>query len=315
MLILLLTVFTFLTGAAQTVLNGTVKDAQNNPLALANVKVLNSSLGTATDNEGRFSLEINSTAETISVSAIGFATQTIILDGKSELTIVLLEKTTVLGDVVVSARKREEELVTAPISVSSLDSKSIEDTQTWDLGGLTAIVPNYLYQESGVPFQAIQSIRGIQVFSENPAVATYIDDVNQLDILANGFALTDIERIEVLRGPQGTLFGRNAMGGVINITTKQPTNKTEGFAEIGFGNLGLNRHAIALRTPLVKDKLFFGFSGLFQNRDGYWENDASLALIPNPSLNGETVGDFRNLYGNLSFKWLASEKLSCSLNV
>ena len=226
-----------------------------------------------------------------------------------------MEATTVLGDVVVSARKREETLVSSPISVSSLDSKTIEDTQIWDLGGLTAIVPNYLYQEAGVSFQAVQSIRGIQVFSENPAVATYIDDVNQLDILANGFALTDIERIEVLRGPQGTLFGRNAMGGVINIVTKQPGNKTEGFGEVGFGNLNLQRHSFGLRTPLIENKLFFGFSGLFQNRDGYWENDASLALVPDPSLDGETVGDYRYLYGNLSLKWLASKKLTFSLNV
>ncbi|PRX56607.1 iron complex outermembrane receptor protein [Flagellimonas meridianipacifica] len=311
----MLAFISFLTGAAQTVLKGTVKDAKNKPIALANIKVLNSSLGTATNSKGEFLLEINSKVETIVISALGFATQTVVFEGDSELTVILLEETTVLGDVVVSARKREEALVTSPISVSSLDSKTIEDTQTWDLGGLTAIVPNYLYQESGVPFQAIQSIRGIQVFSENPAVATYIDDVNQLDILANGFALTDIERIEVLRGPQGTLFGRNAMGGVINITTKQPTNTTEGFAEIGFGNLGLNRHSIALKTPLIKDRLFFGFSGLFQNRNGYWENDASLAFVPNPSLDGETVGDFRNLYGNLSLKWLASEKLAFSLNV
>ncbi|MEM7484795.1 MAG: TonB-dependent receptor [Bacteroidota bacterium] len=313
--IVLFLVLTITTGTAQTIIKGNVKDAQGNPIPLANIKVLNSDLGTATNKDGLFILEPPASAKTLIVSAIGYATQNVAIDNQSAINITLLEATTVLGDVVVSARKREETLVSSPISVSSLDSKTIEDTQIWDLGGLTAIVPNYLYQEAGVSFQAVQSIRGIQVFSENPAVATYIDDVNQLDILANGFALTDIERIEVLRGPQGTLFGRNAMGGVINIVTKQPGNKTEGFGEVGFGNLNLQRHSFGLRTPLIENKLFFGFSGLFQNRDGYWENDASLALVPDPSLDGETVGDYRNLYGNLSLKWLASKKLTFSLNV
>ncbi|MBS9462461.1 TonB-dependent receptor [Flagellimonas sp. 389] len=313
--IVLFSVFAIMTGTAQIIVKGTVRDVLGNPIPLANVKVLNSDLGAATDKEGMFVLKFTASANTLVVSAIGYATQNIAIDDSSEINITLLEATTVLGDVVVSARKREETLVSSPISVSSLDSKTIENTQTINLGGLTAIIPNYLYQEAGVPFQAVQSIRGIQVFSENPAVATYIDDVNQLDILANGFALTDIERIEVLRGPQGTLFGRNAMGGVINIVTKQPGNKTEGFGEVGFGNLNLQRHSFGLRTPLIANKLFFGFTGLFQDRNGYWENDASLALVPDPSLDGETVGDYRNLYGNLSLKWLASKKLTFSLNV
>ena len=129
-----------------------------------------------------------------------------------------------LSEVIVTANKREEIISKVATSVTSLSAKKLEDTRTWGLGGLTALVPNYTYQELGVPFQQVQSIRGIQVFSENPAVSTYIDDVNNIDILANGFAFTDIERVEVLRGPQGTLFGRNAMGGVINIITKKPSN-------------------------------------------------------------------------------------------
>jgi iron complex outermembrane receptor protein len=181
--------------------------------------------------------------------------------------------------------------------------------------GLTALVPNYTYQELGVPFQQVQSIRGIQVFSENPAVATYIDDVNNLDILANGFAFTDIERIEVLRGPQGTLFGRNAMGGVINIITKKPTNKTAGFAEVGAGNLGLQRHSFGFKTPIIKDKLFFGVNGLFQTQDGYWKNDTTGTGTTNGLANGRTVGGEKNLYGNMYLKWLSTKRLSLTLNL
>ena len=123
-----------------------------------------------------------------------------------------------------------------PTAVTSISAKSVENSRLVNVTDLSGRVPNYLYQDLGVGFQAIQAIRGIQVFSENPAVSTYVDDVNSLDILAGGFAMTDIERIEVLRGPQSTLFGRNAMGGVVNIFTKKPSNKMSGFVELENGN-------------------------------------------------------------------------------
>ncbi len=305
--------FTIL-GYTQTKISGHIIDSKENSIAYATIRVLNSSVITTSDQQGKFTLQKTNKNTIIEVSALGYATK-IIKPDTDTITIVLQQSTEKLDEVIVSAQKREETLVNTAIAVTSIDSKKVKATRTWDLSGLTAIVPNYLYQELGVGFQQVQSIRGVQVFSENPAVATYIDDVNNLDILANGFVLTDIERIEVLRGPQGTLFGRNAMGGVVNITTKKPTNTTSGYAELGFGNLNLNRHSVGLKTPIIKNKLFFGFSGIFQDRDGYWRNDASLALVPNTSLDGETIGDERNLYGNLFLKWLATERLNTTLNI
>jgi len=220
-----------------------------------------------------------------------------------------------LGDVIVTANKKEENIIKVNTSVSSLNSKKIENSRIWGLSGLTAIIPNYNYQELGVSFQQIQSIRGIQVFSENPAVSTYVDDVNSLDILANGFMFTDIERIEVLRGPQGTLYGRNAMGGVVNIITKKPTNIKSGFAEISTGNYGLQRYSAAYRTPIVKDKLFFGLSTHYQQQEGFLINDIKGTTATDLSLTGKKVGGENNLYGNLYLKWLPTQKLSFTLNV
>nr|WP_315175432.1 TonB-dependent receptor [uncultured Flavobacterium sp.] len=220
-----------------------------------------------------------------------------------------------LEEVIVTANKREESIIKVNTSITSLSAKKLEDTRTWGLNGLSALVPNYNYQELGVSFQQIQAIRGIQVFSENPAISTYIDDVNNLDILANGFAFTDIERIEVLRGPQGTLYGRNAMGGVINIITKKPTNTTNGFAEASFGNLGLQRYSAGFKTPLIKDKLFFGLNGLYQTQDGFLKNDITGTTSTDTKLNGKTVGGEQNLYGNLYLKWLASKRFHLTLNL
>jgi iron complex outermembrane receptor protein len=220
-----------------------------------------------------------------------------------------------LEDVIVTANKREENIIKVNTSITSLSSKKIEDTRTWGLSGLSALVPNYNYQELGVSFQQIQAIRGIQVFSENPAVSTYIDDVNNIDILANGFAFTDIERIEVLRGPQGTLYGRNAMGGVVNIITKKPTNKTSAFGELSFGNLGLQRYSTGYKTPIIKDKLFFGMNGLYQTQEGFLKNDITGTSATDTKLNGKTVGGEQNLYGNVYLKWLPTSRFNLTLNV
>lgn len=220
-----------------------------------------------------------------------------------------------LEEAVVTANKKEENIIKVNTSVTSLNSKKIENARIWGLSGLTAIVPNYNYQELGVSFQQIQSIRGIQVFSENPAISTYVDDVNSLDILANGFMFTDIERIEILRGPQGTLYGRNAMGGVVNIITKKPTNIKSGFAEISTGNYGLQRYSAAYKTPIVKDKLFFGLSTHYQQQEGFLTNDIKGTTATDLSLTGKKVGGEKNLYGNLYLKWLPTQKLSFTLNV
>ena len=299
-------------------IDGTVKSQSGEGIAFANISVLNTNVSTVSDKSGAFSLNLANGSYQIAVSAIGFSSKVQSVEvsgGSARLELVLENSTETLGEVVVTANKREEDILQVATSITSLSAQKVEQTRTVGLANLTALVPNYLYQELGVGFQQIQAIRGIQVFSENPAVATYIDDVNNLDILANGFMLTDIERIEVLRGPQGTLFGRNAMGGVVNIITKKPTNRTQGFAEVGIGNLALQRHAVGFKTPIVKDKLFFGINMLYQSRDGYWENDTTGTSVPDGRIVGKTVGGEKNLYGNFYLKWLPSTKFSATLNV
>lgn len=299
-------------------ISGTVKSPSGEGIAFANVSVLNTSIGTVADKNGQFSLNLADGSYQIAVSAVGFASkvQTVVVSEiLLQLDIMLDNSTETLGEVVVTANKREEDILKVATSITSLSAQKVEQTRTVGLANLTALVPNYLYQELGVGFQQVQAIRGIQVFSENPAVATYIDDVNNLDILANGMMLTDIERIEVLRGPQGTLFGRNAIGGVVNIITKKPSNRTEGFAEVGMGNLSLQRHAAGFKTPIIKDKLFFGINGLYQSRDGYWENDTTGTGATDGRIVGKTIGGEKNLYGNVYLKWLPSAKFSASLNV
>lgn len=316
-LFILLAAFLLSNVHAQNI-KGTIKSQTGEAIPFASVLVLNSSNGTVADKNGNFSLDLNKGKHELQFSAVGFASkvkQVEVANQSLTIEITLSYNSQTLGDVIVTANKREEDIIKVPTSITSISAKKIEDTRTWGLGGLTALVPNYNYQELGIPSQQIQSIRGIQVFSENPAVATYIDDVNNLDILANGFALTDIERIEVLRGPQGTLFGRNAMGGVVNIITRKPGNKQEGFADFSTGNLGLIRSSFGIKTPLVNDKLFFGLNALYQTQNGFMNNDTSGTSNPYPGANGKMVGGESYFYGNIFLKWLPSKKLSFTLNV
>jgi iron complex outermembrane receptor protein len=109
----------------------------------------------------------------------------------------------------------------------------------------------------------------------------------------------------VLRGPQGTLYGRNAMGGVINIITKQPGNETSGFAELSAGNYGQQRYSAGLRTPLVKDKLFLGAALMYDGRNGYYTNEYT----------GGSYDKQHSFTGNYYLRWLAGRSWSVDLNV
>ena len=256
-------------------INGVVTATDGTPIPNAHIDILNSDQGTITNTKGVFVLPLREKLFRIVISKLGYTTRTmtIIPDQISQGVEVVLEKTTTsLEEIVITAQKREQTIIETPLAVSSLSGKKVNEMRAWDFTTLNGVVPNYTYHELGVGFQQVQVIRGVQVFSENPAVATYIDGVNSIDILANGVQLSEIERIEVLRGPQGTLFGRNAMGGVVNVLTKKPTNKTSGFAEVNLGNRNTQRYVVGIKTPIIKNTLFLGVDGMYTSKHGFLRN-------------------------------------------
>ena len=128
-------------------------------------------------------------------------------------------------------------------------------------------------------------------------------------------ARVDVERSEVLRGPQGTLFGRNALGCVVNVVTRRPTDRFEASAEASAGNLGLQRYAAGVRGPVVPGQLYAGVSGLFRTRDGYLTADTTGTAGPRASAVGRTVGNEVMGYGQLRLECLPSARFSAALDV
>jgi iron complex outermembrane receptor protein len=289
-------------------LSGKITDAQSQPVSGVTVRLINSSFGTATDESGSYTIsDIPSGSYTLQVTAVGYASQrrdiTIGSDA-STLDIQIEESTTQLDAVIVTAQKQEEDVQKVPFTVNTISSRQVEQYRLWNSRDFTAIVPN-LYSSDPGDNRNVTSIRGITTTSYDPAVATYIDGVNQFGLDTYIAQLFDVERIEVLSGPQGTLYGRNAMAGVINIITKQPGNTTTGFGEINIGNYGQQRYSAGFRTPLVKNRLYFGIAGVYDRSDGFYDN----------RFDGSDFDKKHSIIGNYYLKFLASNKWALTLNV
>lgn len=182
------------------------------------------------------------------------------------------------GDIVVTAQRREQSILTVPIAISAIGGNTLTTKGITNSANLAAAVPNLQVSSPYGNTQPNFSLRGISVANEynsNQAspIGVYIDDVYLASRTAHGMGLFDLDRVEVLRGPQGTLFGRNTTGGAINFITKAPTlNGNEGYAEGGFGNFNTYVAQAAIETTMVEDQLGLRISGNYAKGDGQIEN-------------------------------------------
>jgi iron complex outermembrane recepter protein len=182
------------------------------------------------------------------------------------------------GDIVVTAQKRSERLVAVPIAVTAVSNQTLSNLQINDTASLTRAVPSLSYQAGNGPGNASLRIRGVgtQLFSYGveAAVAVVVDGV-VAPRQVQGFAdLADLERVEVLRGPQGTLFGKNATAGVINIVTEAPTNHLTGHFDATIAEKGEYRAKGSISGPLT-DNLKGRISGYYNDVGGYIYNAAT----------------------------------------
>ena len=210
----------------------------------------------------------------------------------------------VLQEVIVTARGRSEQLQDVPISDSAFGQKQIEDAHIREVGDFINLTPNIsIVQAQNAGYSAL-TIRGItQVRNSESPVAVVVDGVEQVNSYQFTQQLFDLERIEVLRGPQGALYGRNAEGGAILITTRQPNNEFEGHVDAGGGSGGeFNTQGVA-SGPIVKDQLFFRVGINYVDRSGYFDN-VYLDRSQDP---------FRDVAAQGLLKWIPNDKFSADL--
>jgi iron complex outermembrane receptor protein len=186
------------------------------------------------------------------------------------------DETTQLEKVTVTAQRREQELQTVPLPVSTFTAKDLELRNVVDTLKLTESIPNmFASNNTGLGTANVYYIRGLgnteSIATFDPPVGTYVNDVYVSRQNANNFGLFDVDRIEVLRGPQGTLFGRNTTGGAINVILKKPAKELGGYLSIGAGRFGETNSRGSVDVP-VADNFRTKFSYFYRKDDGYADN-------------------------------------------
>ncbi|AMK21108.1 MULTISPECIES: TonB-dependent receptor [unclassified Sphingobium] len=193
-----------------------------------------------------------------------------------------------IGDIVVTAQKRSESLQRVPVAVTAVTGAELARSGITDLAGVTAVVPNLnLGQQLGVAKIALRGI-GLENISAGAegSIAFHVDGVFISRSIAALSSFYDIQQVEVLRGPQGTLYGRNATGGSINITTRSPTQDLSGYARVTVGNYARVTTEGAISGAIIPGVLAARIAFQTQDHNGYGRNIVTGTRIDDQNTRG-----------------------------
>ena len=221
----------------------------------------------------------------------------------------IAQETTVFEPVIVTAQKREQSIYEVPVAISAFTAETIEKQGITTLTDIGKFVPNLNVTEfsAGHTSSANPFIRGIglqdHLITTDPGVGVYVDGVYLGRQVGQNWSLANIERVEVLRGPQGTLYGRNSIGGAINIITVQAgrRGRRPGLAH-GWVARTLER-AISTRTWRSRTSSRISVTGAFQHRDGL----GRFLQLENPR---KEVGEMEDISARVALKWSPTDRLS-----
>jgi iron complex outermembrane receptor protein len=221
------------------------------------------------------------------------------------------EDDSVFDTIIVTAQKREQSIYDVPVAISAFTPETLERQGITDLTDIGKFVPNLNITGFSAGHTSSQNpfIRGIglqdHLITTEPGVGVYVDGVYLGRQVGQNWSLANIERVEVLRGPQGTLYGRNSIGGAINIITRKPGDEPGGRMGLSAGSRGrLNGDVYA--DLALSDEFAMSFSLAYQHRGGLGD----FLLIEDPA---KDVGEMQDISGRIAMRWKPTDKLSILL--
>src|SRR5690606_12879060 len=262
----------------QQVLSGTVTNSAGEPVPGANLVIPGTRLYTMADSAGQFKMpDAVSPPFTLQVSFLGYKTRELRFTTFPEAPVTIpLEESTLLAEVVITARRRSESAQEVPIAISVVSGKLVEETGSFNVNLVKELLPSVqLYtsnpRNTTLNIRGMGSTFGLTNDGIDPGVGFYVDGVYYARPAATTLDFIDVERIEVLRGPQGTLFGKNTTAGAFNVTTREASFTPGGSIEVSYGNYAYIQAKASVTGPLGKKVAArLSFSGT--QRDGMLED-------------------------------------------
>lgn len=269
----------FSTSYGQNLLEGVVKNNQDSPIEGVNIVLKGTTSNSTSDVNGKFSIEAKELPFTIIVQYAGFNTKEIKITElpTSPLQIVITTgEEKILSEVVVTSRRRIEKVQDIPIAVSVVSGKQAEQAGAFNVNRIKELVPSVqLYssnpRNTGINIRSLGSPFGLTNDGIDPGVGFYVDGVYYARPAATTLDFIDVDRIEVLRGPQGSLFGKNTTSGAFNITSRKPSFISGADFEVSYGNYAFLQAKASITGALSK-KIAGRLSFSGTQRDGLIEN-------------------------------------------
>jgi iron complex outermembrane receptor protein len=309
-----LLVFTFtllsITAHSQSVITGIIKDSLGNALSSTSVTIKGSNAFSLANDKGEFSIRTKTQPPlTLIITAVGFKQQEVPVQEITTAPIAItLAENTELTEMVITSRRRIETAQTVPIPISVIGGAQVADAGAFNVNRLKELVPTVQLYSSN-PRNTTLNVRGLgSTFGLtndgiDPGVGFYVDGVYYARPAATALDFIDVERIEVLRGPQGTLFGKNTTAGAFNVTTKKPSFIPGANFEVSYGNYGYIQAKSSITGALVKNKLAARLSFSGTQRDGVLYNVATQ----------QNVNDLNNIGFRGQLLYTPSNKVSITL--
>jgi iron complex outermembrane recepter protein len=264
--------------------SGSVLNAETNEkLVGVTVSIKGTTNGAATDANGEFALITGQKLPfTLVVSSVGYLKKEILIT-ENRVEIKLEENTNLLSDVVVTSRRRQESVQDIPISISVIRGITVEDQGAFNVNRLKELVPTVQFYASNarnttLNIRGLGSTYGLTNDGVDPGVGYYVDGVYYARPAATALDFIDIDQVEVLRGPQGTLFGKNTTAGAFNVSSRAPSFDPTASFELSYGNYGYIQAKATISGPLSK-KLAARVSFVGTQRDGLLYNTRTQTNI------------------------------------